>query len=112
MKVHFLIVDTSCDKFQFLFKVNSTEVSLLPLNSLERAHEVKDSYDGSACWFYHVCTVWFFLHIKYRVFGLLCLLGFKSLVSGSKLKKKNHVVQSGSHFSDLKELFFKKLMSA
>jgi hypothetical protein len=39
MKVHFLIVDTSCDKFQFLFKVNSTEVSLLPLNSLERAHK-------------------------------------------------------------------------
>ena len=38
MKVHFLIVDASCDKFQFLFKVTLAEVSLLPLKTLERAH--------------------------------------------------------------------------
>ena len=38
MKVNFLIVDASCDKFQFLFKVTLAEVSLLPLKILERAH--------------------------------------------------------------------------
>lgn len=91
MKVHFLIVDTSCDKFQFLFKVTLTEVSLLPLKSLERAH-----HQAFLVWEHLLvlsCTycLFFFSYLVLKsficVFSLLCLPGFTSFVTGSKLKK-------------------------
>ena len=71
MKVHFLFVHTSCDKFQF----SSSQIQLKFLHCLSylwREPTFKHCWYGSNCWFHYVGTLWvFFSHFFCKPFVFL-----------------------------------------
>ena len=91
MKVHFLIVDASCDKLRFLFRVISSSL-LLPGTSLEWAPHFRMTMraPGHAAMYVLSASFVFFIYgLKHALsFHQSGRWDFKSLLSGSKLKTK------------------------